>query len=704
MAKRKLQGYFDRMGDEPANEAASTPVESEHTPEPDKHAPAKSAPKKTGKKPVAPSSKSSSKPSPAPAKKRSSKSAEKASGKPASGPVATPAKKRSSKTGAQPTKRDEKKPTPETVASSSGDDAAKPAEPRPASGSSAPKPSKPASAESAERAGKDAAPRGSAADFSRLEKTILASKTGADLSVPDLPEGMIDDIRRLKDLAQRKSAAPRPARAQPRRSHLEGDPADLLDALGSSPEPPVPEPAGPPPTPVAPAPAEPSTPEAATPDRSPSPGPAAQPGPSADSLADEFSDAGAQPDAAEKSEPSADQLDVEAFDRFLEENIAPSGPDARTPADPSPAPVTPKPGSASDVAPARSASDDAQAQPASVPAPNDAVDEASVTEQFERLLGTMRSINDELPGDGSDASDATAPEAAAPRAPVPKVAPSASSSSAPAQPASSSAPEPAAPSDAYDGSWISSCETISDVLDALEEVDAPIEQVRTTVALFVLGFSDALASIVRTAQNRDELELMLRHALTESIDDAFSRTGERLADERARLDHDAEKAAASFDEAESDAASAPKPAPAPAPEPAPIEPAETKKPEPPKEPATDPGSPEPSSAELLEKARATHASAESRAADDLSAVPASPAPKRLTLAGRIAKLIEQMHGLIESGEIDAAIESLGKARALLERQITLKEKRGEPTIDERMADFELKGLGLDLEILKARSG
>lgn len=107
--------------------------------------------------------------------------------------------------------------------------------------------------------------------------------------------------------------------------------------------------------------------------------------------------------------------------------------------------------------------------------------------------------------------------------------------------------------------------------------------------------------------------------------------------------------------------------------------------------------------DVLQAARTVHQRAEQESAADLTVPVKKPVPApRPSLAERIAKHIESLHDLIAEGDYDTALERLENARELLARQITLKEHRKESVVDERMADFELKGLALDLEILKAR--
>lgn len=242
----------------------------------------------------------------------------------------------------------------------------------------------------------------------------------------------------------------------------------------------------------------------------------------------------------------------------------------------------------------------------------------------------------------------------------------------------------------YDGSWIDACESISDVIDSLGSVSGSIEDVRSTIALYVVPFSDELASVIKTARNRDELELMLRRALTETIDDAFERTAIRFAQEQETFEQEATRAAESFDRSFKDVRAAAKPVP--------IE-------EPVDEQALEPGLDQEAvpedAAEVARRLHEMHMSIEQKSAPGPAPAP-RPIPRPETFTQSMNTIMSGIQGLVETGDYDAALERVSNARELLARQIRIRTTRGDPIIDETMADYELKSLALDLEILKSR--
>ena len=534
--------------------------------------------------------------------------------------------------------------------------------------------------------------------FSRLEKTVLASKSSDDLSIPSIPEGMVDTIRQLKDLAHRKAEQTEPKSFTPKKRPIRS--GELIDALGGTPQQPPQTPSVEAPVQDAPAQdsvdsfaeASLSAPSESAPEQGPlpsSPQQATDTGFDADDALEEFEAFLNEPAKGEKS----------GSEVFHEE----AGPVPSTEVD------------ATDGAGDAKAGDD-------------------ITARFDDLLATMSDINTDLPHspektDPPRIPEETQPQTGSPPGVVRRV------------------PEPPhAPSAQYDGSWIERCENITDIIEMLRVVDGSITDVRTTVALYVLGFSEELAATIRTAQNRDELELMLRKALTATIDDAFDKTMERFSRERSVLEREAEVAAVAFDDAvraeeehrleveraavvRAEDAAIDETASRLARERSVLEreaevaarafdeavraeeehrlqlehAAEHTQPERVTVRSTPQDRPAASGRDVLATAKAVHAHAERESAAEPIIPKPMPAPStRPTLAERIAKHIESLHDLIESGDYDDALERLEKARELLGRQITLKEHRKESVVDERMADFELKGLALDLEILKAR--
>jgi len=597
--------------------------------------------------------------------------------------------------------------------------------------------------------------------FSRLEKTVLASKSSSDLSIPDISEDMIGTIRQLKDLARRKTQDT-PKTFTPKKKPVRSN--ELLEALDK--------------------PRTLETIESAQNPQTPARESIQEPVPSAveqpsDSTLEEFE--------AFLDEPASSE--THGSELFSDDGVEP------VPDQPVQNATRPSPSNTRSTQKASTQTDPGASEPVQ-PVQNTAPVEprADITMRFDELLSTMNDINTDLPHPVSQSSPSELENRSGPaqpqqipisgavrdQPPMPSASPvrdtRMESGPRTAQPAADATLQPVgdarssveaselqAPT-VYDGSWIEQCETITDVIEALRTVEGSIEDVRRTIALYVLGFSEDLARTIRTAQDRDEIELMLRKALTMTIDDAFERTSDRFAKEQASLSREAQDAAEAFDEAVSTAiaqerlrsqleASRFEPS---------DETREVTSEHPPVRPVTDdpvsehqvaepenmsdthssgerpsdahpsdahpsgerpsgerPSGERPSgerpdepsentslraqgSADVLASARAAHEHAEHESADDLTPVPERAEPPRPTLAARIAQHIESLHDLIEHGEYDEALERLAQAREMLERQITLKEHRNEPVVDERMADFELKGLALDLEILKAR--
>lgn len=730
MAKRKLEQYLSRLGNAPdePEEPAKAPDEPVKTPEANE--PPKSEP---APEPVLPAEEDDAPKNDSadtdPAPENDTKKESDAAVDGSEDFSRDPGVVKKAPKPAEPV-RSTKRPDPKPVST-------KPrAPPEPVKSAPEPKPSDPAPKKSS-----------SAERFDKLEKTVLASKSKSDLAIPDIPEDMVGTIRQLKDLAQRKAAEPVKSFEPKKRPALRSD--ALLKAFGEKKE-------------DEPEPITQSVPEVAEPISVRDPDPT-------------VSQAPQTPQAPENLEQKrSDALDtLDEFEAFLSE-----------------------PAQKQDAPPQRSSelfSDAPQAEPAEEPAASEPTAQSSppptasevqdspaddITARFDDLLATMGEINTDLPHAKDQETSAPASEPVS--EPVNQSSPAVSE---PSQPSSSSEfssepeqappappPPPSQPAQAppqtmpqspspsllqkdpepqrapteYDGSWIESCESISDIIDALETVQGSVQDVRTTIALFFLGFSEDLARTIRTAQNRDEIELMLRKALTATIDDAFERTAARFAKEQESFDEEAESAAQAFDsailaqeaerkrhdeeleqthlreqqererleqEAEEEASRVlaerkrldqeriEKEREQHEREEA--QEAERKKQHAHEKKEHHESSPEPTP-DLFASARAAHAHAEKQTDEDLSKPVVKHERKTLTLAARIAQHIESLHDLIEAGDYDAALATLGEARGLLARQIELKTHRSEPVIDERMADFELKALALDLEILKAR--
>ena len=523
-----------------------------------------------------------------------------------------------------------------------------------------------------------------------------------DLSAPEIPDDMLGSIRELKSLATKRVAdappqtpsedvpappddtpAPLVTTAQPRASAQ--DPSEASQAQATAPEN-----------------------GAATDALDEFDAFLEKPMAVSDSSSksDLFSDVPQPPEATETIRPPkapAPQKEPPQRPDTHEQKDLPQAPDTHEEAPPSPDPPVEKGPLAKeplqDTAKTPPASTQAQEPPQEPPQeepPSTSGTPADdIAARFDALLSTMDAISLSLPapetmdslgaenGDASAQSDPSAPESTV-------------KSHDEHRGGASDATDPSVPATDpnYDGSWIEGCDTIGDVLEALGSVKGSVTDVRTTVALFVLGFSEELAALVRTAQNRDEIELILRKALTKTIDDAFDRTIAHLESERTVFEREAGVAAERFDEAVTSA----------------IadrerelrerelrerkahehEPVRTHPPEQEERPDLD----------VLKHAVAIHKKVEEKSK------PTGPlphhAPKKPAAQSKIAQHISEMHDLIERAEYDQALEVLAQARELLSRQIVLKESRSEPIIDERMADYELKSLALDLEILKAR--